>query len=61
MERRAFVWRRVGGLVALQQQIFGVVGYGVDDFEEEREAGFFLARVPPRFAGVGVVDGVLDD
>ena len=41
MEPRALAWRRVGGLVAIQQQIFGVVGYGVDDFEEER--GKFLS------------------
>ena len=61
MERYANVRRRVGGLVALQQQIFGVVGYGVDDFEKERKASVFFARVSSRAVGVGVVDGVLDD
>jgi hypothetical protein len=48
-------------LVALQQQIFGVVGYGVDDFEKKRKASVVFARVSSRAVGVGVVDGVLDD
>ena len=61
MERYANVRRRVGGLVALQQQIFGVVGYGVDDFEKERKTSVVFTRVSSRAVGVGVVDGVLDD
>jgi hypothetical protein len=60
MERYAIVRRRVGSLVALQQQVFGVVGYGVDDLEKEGEAGVVFARVSSRVVGMGVVDGLLD-
>jgi hypothetical protein len=48
-------------LVALQQQVFGVVGYGVDDLEKEGEAGVVFARVSSRVVDMGVVDGLLDD